>query len=99
MVVSFPLDILEMELLDHNFNVNIHSVFQLLYKLIFPPTVYRVVVSSHAYEHLFLSLFSLGESTCRGGSERKGERISSRLLTVSKEPDVGLEPMNCEIMT
>ena len=27
------------------------------------------------------------------------ERIPSRLHTVSREPDVGLKPKNCEIMT
>ena len=27
--------------------------------------------------------------------EREGERFLSRLLTVSKEPDVGLRLMNC----
>ena len=31
--------------------------------------------------------------------ERERERISSRLLTVSKEPNSGLSPMNREIMT
>ena len=33
------------------------------------------------------------------GKERGRERIPSRLQTVSPEPNVGLEPMNCEIMT
>ena len=31
--------------------------------------------------------------------ERERERIPSRLCTVSVEPNVGLKPMNCEIMT
>ena len=38
----------------------------------------------------------------RGGAERKGDTESeagSRLQAVSTEPDVGLEPMNREIMT
>ena len=35
----------------------------------------------------------------RGGAEREGERTPSRLLTVSAEPDVGLELMDGEIMT
>ena len=39
----------------------------------------------------------------RGGAERERERererIPSRLRTVSEEPDVGLKPMNLEIMT
>ena len=33
------------------------------------------------------------------GKERGRERIPSRICTVSTEPDVGLKPMNCEIMT
>ena len=41
------------------------------------------------------------ESASGGGAVREGERerIPSRLCTVSTEPDVGLEPMNCVIMT
>ena len=38
----------------------------------------------------------------RGGAEREGETESeagSRLQAVSTEPDVGLEPMNREIVT
>ena len=41
-------------------------------------------------------------SMSRGGAEREGDTESeagSRLRAVSTEPDVGLEPMNCEIMT
>ena len=36
-----------------------------------------------------------------GGAERERgrERIPSRLRAVSREPDVGLDPVNCEIMT
>ena len=37
------------------------------------------------------------ESTSRGGAEREGERIPSRLRAVSTEPDTGLDPTNCEI--
>ena len=33
------------------------------------------------------------------GRERGRERIPSRLHTVSVEPNMGLEPTNCEIMT
>ena len=42
------------------------------------------------------------ECTSEGGAEREGDRESqagSRLQAVSMEPDVGLEPTNCEIMT
>ena len=31
--------------------------------------------------------------------EGQRERIPSRLLTASAEPNVGLDPTNCEIMT
>ena len=34
----------------------------------------------------------------RGGAEREGERIPSRLCTVSVEPDAGLDPTTHEIM-
>ena len=53
---------------------------------------------------IFLSLFiyfeRARESTSMGGAERERERerIPSRLCTVSIELDVGLEPMNHEIM-
>ena len=42
----------------------------------------------------FLILLILRESlgVSRAGAEREGERISSRLRTVSTEPSVGLEP-------
>ena len=33
------------------------------------------------------------------GRETKRERIPSRLCTVSKEPNLGFDPTNCEIMT
>ena len=33
------------------------------------------------------------------GRGREQERIPSRLHTISAEPDVGLEPTNCKIMT
>ena len=39
------------------------------------------------------------ESMSRGGTERERGRTPSRLHTVSLEPDVGLEPLNLEIMT
>ena len=35
----------------------------------------------------------------RGGTEREGESITSRLHDVSSEPDTGFELMNYEIMT
>ena len=48
-------------------------------------------------------LFILSERVCahasERGAEREGERIPSRLCTISVEPDVGLEPMNREIVT
>ena len=39
------------------------------------------------------------ENVRRGGAERGGQRIRSRLCADSREPDVGLEPTNYEIMT
>ena len=39
------------------------------------------------------------ECVSRGEAERGGQRIWSRLYTDSREPDVGLKPMNHEIMT
>ena len=39
------------------------------------------------------------EPVSRGGAEREGERIPSRLWAVSTEPDLGLEPTDHEIMT
>ena len=44
--------------------------------------------------HLFLR-----ESTSKGGAERGGQRIWSRLCADSSEPDVGLELTNCEVTT
>ena len=39
------------------------------------------------------------ENVSRGGPEREGERIPSRLCTVNAEANTGLEPTNNEIMT
>ena len=42
------------------------------------------------------------QSMSQGGAEREGDTESeagSRLRAVSTEPDVGLEPTNCEIVT
>ena len=42
------------------------------------------------------------QSASRRGAERGGDtesEVGSRLEAVSKEPDVGLELTNCEIMT
>ena len=39
------------------------------------------------------------ECTRQAAAERGRERIPSRLLTVSMEPNVGHDLMNCEIMT
>ena len=42
------------------------------------------------------------QSASKGGAEREGDTESeagSKLRAVSTEPDVGLEPTNCEIMT
>ena len=39
------------------------------------------------------------EIVSRGGAEREGDRIPSRLRTVNTEPDVGLDPTDGEVMT
>ena len=42
------------------------------------------------------------QNVSRGGAEREGDTESEagfRPSAVSTEPNVGLEPMNCEIMT
>ena len=39
------------------------------------------------------------EGAQAGEGQREGERILSRLCAVRAEPDVGLDPINCEIMT
>ena len=42
------------------------------------------------------------KNTSREGAEREGDRefkAGPRLLAVSTEPNLGLEPTNCEIMT
>ena len=49
--------------------------------------------------YLLLSGGGGGERTSRGGTERGRERIPSKPLAVSAEPDAGLDPMNREIMT
>ena len=54
--------------------------------------------------HLFkISLFIYFERERKieqgRGRDRVGQRIQSRLCADSREPDTGLEPTNCEIMT
>ena len=39
------------------------------------------------------------EGMSRAAAERERDRIPSRVHIVSTEPDVGLKPMNCKIMT
>ena len=42
------------------------------------------------------------QSSSGGGTEREGDtesKAGSRLQAVCTEPDAGLEPTNCEIMT
>ena len=53
------------------------------------------------YIYLFLRN-RVRQSVSGGGAEREGDTESeagSRLRAVSTEPDAGLEPTNCEIMT
>ena len=53
------------------------------------------------HEHVLLSLFLYfeRESMSSAEAEREGERIPSRLCTVSTEPYSGSDPMNREIVT
>ena len=44
-------------------------------------------------------LFILRERVWVGEGQREGERVLSRLRAVSAEPEVRLDPRNCEIMT
>ena len=39
------------------------------------------------------------ERESKGVAEREGERIPGRVCTISMEPDIRLEPTDCEIMT
>ena len=48
---------------------------------------------------VFLSLFILRKRERKQERGRGRERIPSRLLAVGPEPDAGLEPVICEIMT
>ena len=48
----------------------------------------------------YLFILRHSSSGAGGGAEEGGrQRIPSRLCTASMEPDVGLKPTNCEIMT
>ena len=66
-----------------------------------------VIVSYKSTAYIFFNsfkvhLFILRESVCahkQGKDRERGrERISSRLSAISMEPNVGLDPMNCEMM-
>ena len=51
---------------------------------------------------IWITLTFLVYSTSRGGAEREEDTESeagSTLQAVSTEPDAGLEPTNCEIIT
>ena len=60
------------------------------------------VKAAHLYLSVYLFNFERERERARVGEgqrKREGDRIPSRLHTVSAEPDAGLEHMNCEIMT
>ena len=63
------------------------------------PLFFFVVVITDSFFN-FLK-FILRETECKQGRgrERRRQRIPSRLRAVSVEPDQGLGPRNCEIMT
>ena len=66
----------------------------------FPAISSESPTSFYFYLKKKVYLFILqGEGQREGERERERERIPSRLCTVSMEPDVGLEPTNCENMT
>ena len=47
----------------------------------------------------FIFIYFEKERASRGGAEREGDRILSKLHAVSVEPDARLEPINHEIRT
>ena len=69
-----------------------------------PPLPHAQYLSLINFYFIFNVYVFLGQrqSLIRGGAEREGDTGSeagSRLRAVSTEPDVGLEPTNCGIMT
>ena len=78
--------------------------FQLSQSKIIAFTPYKIRLISGFENLAFLKvyLFILREreqSQVGEGQREEKERIPSRIRTVSKEPDMGLEPSNLEIMT
>ena len=62
------------------------------------------IIDLHFYEEsenfFCLYLFERDRrGVSRGGAEREGERIRSKLHAASRDPDAGLELTDCEIMT
>ena len=57
----------------------------------------RNVILFYLFINVYLFIFR--KKVRERGSEREGERILSRLHAVSTEPNMGLSPMNHEIMT
>ena len=63
--------------------------------------IYLLFVYLLTYFNVYLFLRER-QGTSRGGAEREGDTESEAgfgLQAVSTEPDAGLEPMSCEIMT
>ena len=79
---------------------NLLFVWEAIYPFILNDSLARFLK-----KNFFLHLFIFDrerQSTSGGGAEREGDRESkagSRLRAVSTEPDAGLEPTNCEIVT
>ena len=48
---------------------------------------------------VYLFILRERENMSEGGTERKGERESQAASTPNTEPNMGLNLMNCEIMT
>ena len=59
--------------------------------------VFKIVIDFYFFKCLFI--LRERERASKGGAEREGDRIPSRLHAVSAEPNMGLKPTNCEIMT
>ena len=61
--------------------------------------IYAIIISTIVLYKLKNYLFILRERAGEWQRERGRERLPARLLTVSTEPDSGLEPTNHKILT
>ena len=61
--------------------------------------LYTGVVKVFFFKFIYLFWEREHEWAQAGEGQKEGDGIPSRLCAISTEPDVGLEPTNCEIMT